>query len=640
MSDTSIAGPEPERFRGAGVGLLNHVPRHAARALVVGRGRALEAGLIKRAGIAWVGYLPLETRAPALPPGVVDAAHADFSSVEAQAPYDLVIWLDPPSAPLALRAATAALAGLLAPNGQALAVMPLRESDSPGHCPTLEEAVAALADAGLPIYNFWTGPAGAPREAVDHLLMLVRPDYNPLALARDLADAGQPDAAFNVLEGIPPGYLEDDDAWVGVGVEKQLNLVQCMKRDGLCNEVGHFSQAAHLFHGILARHPTCHEAAQVQAELYRAVGAPALGARLLRNLLEVAPHPGATRQLAHLEAPPPPVPLDAPPPWRPGARPPRILFVMPTRMHYGLDVLYDGLCRLLGHGQVVDFPHKPSLHGGVEEAYKNYPCAFDYPGTASTLDAMVVELRAGAFDLVLWGDCEHALDLDLSRALAAAVGRTPAYLVDGLDQFLDVRPMVEGILGLHFRGYFKREMVIGMDYGHEAHPLPFAYPDHLFPDKTNTYRDIPLFWAGHRKSGLRRIFLEHLERHLGHTLEGNYPQSAYLEMIGRSEIGLCLFGYGFDTVRYWELPAHGAMLLAERLPLRIPHPFVDGETALHFDGVQELLTHFEALADDPARARAIAAAGHQHARRHHTGSARARQLLGWIQARGDLPQPG
>jgi hypothetical protein len=316
-----------------------------------------------------------------------------------------------------------------------------------------------------------------------------------------------------------------------------------------------------------------------------------------------------------------------------------VLFVLPGRMHFGLDVLYDGLCQVIGQEQVVDFPHKPSLHGQVDEAYKNYPCTFDYPGRPRELDEVCAELRAGAFDLVLWGDCEHALDDGLCTALAAAVGRTPIYLVDALDHFPDTRPSVEQRLGLRFRACFKREMLHGYDYAPATYPLPFAYPDRLFPIETNPSRDLPLFWAGHRRCGLRRLFLETLERHRGAPLVGDYPQSTYLQMIGRSQVGLCLFGYGFDTVRYWELPAHGALLLAERLPIRIPHPFIDGETAVHFDGSGELLRQYDALLHDPDRVREIARAGTAHARRHHSSSARARQLLGWIQAHGDLPMP-
>lgn len=629
-----------ERYRGAALGLLGRLPDHARRVLVIGAGRALEAALLKRQGFPWVGWWALEAAPPALPPGVLDWVGGDATAAMAQAPVDVVLWFDPPADAGAIGAMAEPLCGLLSPEGHALALMRLRDEESAadGGVMTLDGAVAAFTEAGLPVYDLLTPGPRRGAGPGDELLMLVRPDYNPVAVARGLSDAGRPDAAFGVLDAIPKAYTAEEEAWLSVSLEKQLNLLHWMKRDGLCADAAFFSQAAHLFHAVMARRPTCHEAAQLQAELYRAVGAPALGARLLRNLLEAAPHAGAARQLATLPEPPPALEPDIPPPWTPASKPPRVLFVLPERMHYGLDVLFDGLCQVLGQAQLTDFPHKPSLHGAVEEAYKNYPCAFDYPGDPKALETVCAELRDGRYDLVLWGDCENALDDTLCAAVAGAIGRTPAYLVDGLDQFPDTRGAVERRLGLRFRGCFKREMLIGHDYPAGTYPLPFGYPDRLFPEAVRTERDIPLFWAGHRRCGLRRLFLEALERHLGQGLDGEYPQEVYLDRIGRSRIGICLFGYGFDTVRYWELPAHGAALFAERLPIRVPHPFSDGETALHFDGAQEMLARYEALAANPGQVRELAHAGHAHARRHHSGSARARQLLGWIQAQGDLPQ--
>ncbi len=73
------------------------------------------------------------------------------------------------------------------------------------------------------------------------------------------------------------------------------------------------------------------------------------------------------------------------------------------------------------------------------------------------------------------------------------------------------------------------------------------------------------------------------------------------------------------------------MLLSERLPIRVPLNFVDGETAVFFDDLgdlEEKLTYYLVRPDESA---AVARAGHEHLKRHHTGAARARQLLGWIE---------
>src|SRR5690606_3943263 len=53
---------------------------------------------------------------------------------------------------------------------------------------------------------------------------------------------------------------------------------------------------------------------------------------------------------------------------------PRILFLINERPHFGLDILFDGLCTILGDDHVVDYPRKPWLHGEQPPNFANYPC--------------------------------------------------------------------------------------------------------------------------------------------------------------------------------------------------------------------------------------------------------------------------
>ena len=103
--------------------------------------------------------------------------------------------------------------------------------------------------------------------------------------------------------------------------------------------------------------------------------------------------------------------------------------------------------------------------------------------------------------------------------------------------------------------------------------------------------------------------VERIEAMLGKEFSGHYEPEAYAIMLRSSRIGLNCFGMGFDTVRYWELPAHGAMLLSERLPIRIPENFVDGESAVFFDTVQELEEKLAYYLAQPEESAEIAAAG-------------------------------
>jgi len=120
---------------------------------------------------------------------------------------------------------------------------------------------------------------------------------------------------------------------------------------------------------------------------------------------------------------------------------------------------------------------------------------------------------------------------------------------------------------------------------------------------------------------------------LGRAFPDGFEQAEYSRRLSSAGIGLSLFGSGFDSVRYWEVPAHGVMLLSERPPIRIPHNFADGVSAVFFDDLPELegkLAHYLARPDE---VRAIAEQGRRHFLKHHTTSARARHFLGRLEQR-------
>jgi spore maturation protein CgeB len=77
------------------------------------------------------------------------------------------------------------------------------------------------------------------------------------------------------------------------------------------------------------------------------------------------------------------------------------------------------------------------------------------------------------------------------------------------------------------------------------------------------------------------------------------------------------------------LIACGAALVAERLPLEASeNPLVDGtHFATYAPDCRDLAATISALLTDEPRRASIAAAGQAHVFAHHSGTARARQLL-------------
>ena len=187
-------------------------------------------------------------------------------------------------------------------------------------------------------------------------------------------------------------------------------------------------------------------------------------------------------------------------------------------------------------------------------------------------------------------------------------------------------------LGLDtIRAYFKREMLACARYGPRTFPLPLAYSDARIPASIPSERPHGVFFAGNRLFGLRRLYLEYLEQRLGYDFSREFAPEEYAEGLLRSRIGLDFFGFGFDTVRYWELAAHGCMILSERKPVCIPHNFVEGESAVFFDDLPDLENKLRYYREHPQEAQAIAEAGRRHFLAHHTSTARARQFLGRVE---------
>jgi hypothetical protein len=186
----------------------------------------------------------------------------------------------------------------------------------------------------------------------------------------------------------------------------------------------------------------------------------------------------------------------------------------------------------------------------------------------------------------------------------------------GLDTLYD--GLVREIGGDNIEEFPWKPMLHGQDPDAVHIPLPFGYPDARVPLQDPARRDQDVFWAGKRVWGMRPLFLPEVERVLGVQFQENYSQVEYSRRLRGAAIGLSLCGTGFDTVRYWEVPAHGVMLLAERPPLCIPGDFVDGRSAVFFGDLPELLDKLQHYRAHPEEAERIAEAGYRHFLAHHT----------------------
>jgi len=458
-----------------------------------------------------------------------------------------------------------------------------------------------------------------------------------LEQARDLSRTGQPDRAVALLKTLPDGGSTDPLLQVSIALEMQRNLLACADDSpDPTLRLALFFRAQTAFYRAIYIDPCRQEAYRLHAEFWRRLGRDDMAVRLLRSILYAAAEPACQRLLETCrvsvsgthETPAEDHAAREFHTWREDGRPPRLLTLTIPGYDPGMDVLFDGLCTVLGPENVQEFPYKPLLHGQAAETADDYPTTFNRPGAPRSLDWICEHLRNGYFDVVLFADLLKTIPRATLDRILAAGSKTPWAIVDGWDDASNNLPLLqERLAPVPVCAYFKREMIVGVDYGREAIPLPLSYPDGRVPGVFTRKRTQALFWAGNRYYGQRRLYLEYVEAAMKTTLALKYTQQEYIEALQSAHVGLCLFGFGFDTVRYYEIPAHGALLLAERPPIRIPFNFVEGRDAVFFDDLPDLLAKLEDLFQHPQRIPEMAREGHRHFLQYHPASARARQLL-------------
>jgi len=311
----------------------------------------------------------------------------------------------------------------------------------------------------------------------------------------------------------------------------------------------------------------------------------------------------------------------------------KILFCTRAVSDHGEDTLFDGLCRVLGPDNVLEYPYKPSLHGGESIRYRRYPCMFDWPIIATDTEKEYM-LGNDAFDAILVG-CGTEYDfrtkgIDYDRfydLLKKKSVTTPVYLVD-MGDLVGINNKLW--TDLNARLCFKREYRGRHMRFHHILPLNFSYSEKYIPADINTERTIPAFFAGSLNS-YRKDCLRAFEEVSGITPRRvSMSQQTYSAELLKARIGLSLYGFGHDTVRYYEVPAHGAMLLAQRPKIAIDHPFIDGETAIIFDTSKDLRGKLRFLLDHPDDVDRIRLAGYEWLKKYHTNRVRATKLLEYI----------
>ena len=222
----------------------------------------------------------------------------------------------------------------------------------------------------------------------------------------------------------------------------------------------------------------------------------------------------------------------------------------------------------------------------------------------------------------------------------------PVVFIDGGDQSLIGKDLTiygrpelynEAITKRPFDMVFKREMLIDQDYGKNVFPLPMSF-------NMDRARKIPTekkyqvsFWAV-ESHAIRVRALDMLTNKFDCNSNGTernqkfskYKRKGefYLQELARCKVVLNFRGVGFDTMRYWEVPAVGSFMISQRPKFMIPNNF-EHEKHVVFcqDDLSDLIGLCEYyLKNDEAREQ-IAVNGKNHLLKYHTDVKRAEYII-------------
>lgn len=270
---------------------------------------------------------------------------------------------------------------------------------------------------------------------------------------------------------------------------------------------------------------------------------------------------------------------------------------------YLIDIVSDGMCRLLGRQNVhYDYKFSP-WH---KERFNLLFNGFETPNSIDLHEAEA---------LVLSDRC----DFSIARDWMAKTGRRAVAVVDGEDEDR-ILPFFE-----RAKVYFKREMFQGRNYPPNVKPLQFAaVPGGPSPRRE---RVLPVFFMGNMSDPIRQDIVGVLRSMDLPAVLGRIPKAEYDALLSSSRMGVSAKGAGWDTYRYWEIPYSGCLLLSQRLPLTVPDNFVDGREAVFFGDTAELRKKMKALLDAPEEVRTIADAGQKASNSRHLSVHRAKAVL-------------
>lgn len=323
---------------------------------------------------------------------------------------------------------------------------------------------------------------------------------------------------------------------------------------------------------------------------------------------------------------------------------PRVLFLTHPEADYGGDSLYRGLINVLGEEDIIEWPYKGAHHkAGVSEIQVgDHPVLPDHKGRmipspwfAIVEDAPIYDIEdilRMSFDLVVTESTRKGVWWALDKLKDRGFEFPPIAVTCSEDT-----PTLTWIPPHIFRVFPIKHMFVREPCGMSViakipiSPLPFgcSWGDVCNPGNPSDETRSGVYFQGSITHTRRTEVFQALDGMPQTTLIGCHANTPdiYGTNLRSALIGVSVRGHGIDTLRHWEIPFFGALLVTDST-VPVHEDFTHGVDCFRYSQPHELRTLIENLLRRPkAELLEIAARGQSRLLTHHTNTARAKYLL-------------
>ncbi|WP_417529236.1 glycosyltransferase family protein [Marinomonas shanghaiensis] len=318
----------------------------------------------------------------------------------------------------------------------------------------------------------------------------------------------------------------------------------------------------------------------------------------------------------------------------------KVLYINTSSSDYVQDLTYSGLVKKFGKKNILDYKWNPKYH----IPYKKYPKNLGYVNGSFFSFFRSIDFKHIDYVFLSSSKIESfETYLEVAPKIPSDV---PVIFIDGGDseeigQDLEVygaSNLYDKALSIRpFDFIFKREFFEDKTYDSNVAPLPMSFNFDRLPKISQHYKYDVSFWAV-ESHPLRTELLKKIEEKYdcyenGTTRNQKFSRykrkgSFYLKELADCKITINVRGAGWDTMRYWEVPAVGGFMLSQKPKIVIPNNFENEKEVVFFkDDLTDLDDLCEYYLKNDLKREAIAKAGLRKMREHHTDEKRIEYIF-------------